>query len=377
MIYFDNSATTVVDIDVEKVMHKYHCEAYYNASSLHKFSLDVKKDIQQARQVMANAIGCYASEIYFTGSGTEADNMAISGSIRRKGNIVTSYAEHSAVLNTVMQFRSKGYEIRLCNLMSDGRIDIQHLASLVDNDTVVVTAMYVNNETGAVNDIERIVRLVKGINAQTLVMCDGVQALGKIPVDVKKLGIDFFTFSGHKIHASKGIGGLYIKNGVHINPIIHGGGQESNLRSGTEYVAGIMGMACATTKAIATMQSNSIKYAEYKSIICNRLQEIGHYVLLCPDNSVPSILAIGLEDIRSNTLLNLLEQQDVIIGLGSACNSKKGISKGIQATGLDAKYLNGIVRISFSRYNTVQDVDQLANCLVDSIKQLRRMLGLT
>lgn len=371
MHYFDNSATTKVDGEIVNIMNKYHSELYYNPSSLHKFSLNVSQEIKGARDTIARCLGCNADELTFVSCGSEANNTAIFGALHgKKGNIVVSDGEHASVLNSVQTLGSKGYEIRKCSLYADGSIDIDSLLSKIDEETALVCAMLVNNETGAINDIATISKQVKAINRKTVIMCDGVQSVGKIPVNISSLGADLFTFSGHKIHASKGIACLYVKKGVSLNPLIYGGGQEKGMRSGTEYVAGIMGFAYAVQTATGKLSENNEKYHSFRSSILDVCQKIGEYKLIC-GSGAPAIMCIAFKGIKAQILQNLLEQDEIIIGLGSACNSKKGHSKVMDAVKLDNAFLDGVVRISFSKYTDKEDVDLLCGGLQKYINQLR------
>ena len=239
--YFDNAATTRTDESLLDLIKTYNTELYFNPSALSEMSTKIFQDISRARANIAQLIGANPNEITFTSCGTEGDNMAMIGALKGfKGNIVTSRAEHSAVYNTATFLSTKGIDVRYVNLLPDGRADPDSLEKLIDENTQYVSLMHVNNETGAINDIKSLVKITKEKNRNALFICDGVQAFGKIQTNVKHLGVDFYTASGHKINAPKGIGFIFHKNGVHLSPIIRGGGQESTLRAGTENVAKII-----------------------------------------------------------------------------------------------------------------------------------------
>lgn len=374
IIYFDNAATTRVDDEVLKIMNEYQTEKYFNPSSLHAFSLAVSRDVVKAREQISTAAGCNANNLVFTSCGSEADNMILRGALKSpKGNIVTSAAEHSAVYNTSVQLKNSGYELRLAKLLPNGQVDIEDLIKLVDNETLLVSIMNVNNETGAINDVGEIARKVKKVNYNTLVMSDGVQAFGKIPVNLNDIKVDFYTFSAHKIHCTKGIGAVYAKNPNSLRPLIFGGGQEKGLRSGTENVAGIMGFGYAAQLAVANLEQNTEKFLQYKTIIKNKLSQFDGIKYICEQNCSPAILTFAVKGIKSQVLLNLLEQEGIIIGLGSACNSHNKQNRIMQAINLEKEYIEGVVRVSFSKFNTESEVVLLAEKLATHIAYLRNL----
>ena len=374
--YFDNCATTKADDDVLQILNRYHVEMYYNPSARSTFSLEVANDISAAREKIAKALGAAsASEILITSGGTEANNLAILGSLRSKrGNIVLTASEHSAVYNTVSELANRGFEVRQANVLPDGHIDVEDFLSKVDQDTLLACFMHVNNETGAVNDVRKINALVKAKNLNTLTFSDGVQAVGKIPVNLRYLGVDFYSFAGHKIHCTKGIGGLYVKNGTKLSPIIFGGGQERGLRSGTEYVGGIVALAHSVSKAVSAMEGNTSKYLEYKNIIRQALQNVPHWRENCTENVSPAIMSLAFAGIRGEVLLHMLEKYDIIVGTGSACSSKNKQSRIAKAIGLNSDYSEGMLRIGFSKYNTEEDVRFLAEKLADCVTELRKIV---
>ena len=374
--YFDNCATTKVDEDIIRILNHYHTETYYNPSARSTFSLEVANDIASAHEKIAKALGASsANEILFTSGGTEANNLAILGSLRSKhGNIVVTAAEHSAVYNTVSELANRGYDVRQANVLTDGHIDIDDFVSKVDQNTLLACFMHVNNETGAVNDVRKINSLVKAKNPTTLTFSDGVQALGKVPVNLRYLGVDFYSFAGHKIHCTKGIGGLYVKSGSKLSPILFGGGQERGLRSGTEYVGGIVALAHSVSKAIAALEENSSKYLAYKDIIRQALHDVPQWRENCTENVSPAITSLAFAGIRGEVLLHMLERYDIIVGTGSACSSKNKQSRIAKAIGLNQDYSEGMLRIGFSKYNTEEDVRFLAEKLAECVTELRKIV---
>lgn len=375
--YFDNCATTRVDDDVLQILNKFFTEMYFNPSSLNKYSLEVARYIADARSRIAIALGASSpSEIVFVSGGTEADNLALLGSPKRKNcNIVVGGAEHSAVYNTAMKLKNSGIDVRFCPVTTDGHTLTEEVAKLVDENTSLVAIMHVNNETGAVNDVKSIVSAVKKINPTALVFSDGVQAVGKIPVYLSNLGVDLYSFSGHKIHASKGTGCLYVRRRVSLNPVLTGGGQESNLRSGTEYVGGIVSLAVAVEKAVASVEEHSRAFNRFKQIIADKLQEIPMCKVNCSEDVSPAIMSVAFAKIKSEVLMHMLENSDIIVGMGSACSSKNKHSRILSAISLGKDYIEGVVRISFSKYNTEEQVRYLAEKLKENVSLLRKTMG--
>lgn len=375
--YFDNCATTRVDSDVMQIITDYATTKYFNPSARSTYSLQINNDIAISRSAIVKNLNASDGELVFTSGGTEADNLAIFGSIRSKrGNIVLSGIEHSAVYNAVQELSSKGYEVRLAKVLPDGHIDIEDYIAHVDDNTLLACFMHVSNETGAINDVRLINRMVKSRNCKVVTFVDGVQAVGKIPVNLRYLDVDLYSFAGHKIHASKGIGCLYIKKGVKLNPIVFGGGQERGLRSGTEYVGGIIGLSKAVHNAVENLNVNAEIYDNYKRIIRNGLSCIDNWKENCIYYVSPAIMSIAFADIKGEVLLHMLEQYDIIVGTGSACSSKNKHSRLSKTINLSDSYAEGVIRISFSKYNTVEEVEILAEKLALCVKELRQtMLG--
>lgn len=375
--YFDNAATTRLDGDLLPIIQKYNTEKYFNPSALSGFSAEVARDILTARENIANLIGANFDEITFVSCGSEGDNMAMLGSLKGyKGNIVTSQVEHAAVYNTAMYLKSKGVEVRFVDLLPDGRADPESLVKLVDKDTQFVCLMHVNNETGAINDIKALCQAVKNINEKCLFICDGVQSFGKIKVNVKNLGVDFFIASGHKINAPKGIGFVYHKKNIHVSPLIRGGGQENGMRAGTENVANIMTFSIAAAGAVEKIDENIPKFREIRNnildIVYQNCQDV--YVATEEDHCSPNILTLFFADIKTEVLLHMMEKFGFIFGTGSACSSKNKTGRVITALKVDRRYKEGMVRISFDKYSTVGDAREFAMCLADQVNNLQKML---
>ncbi len=375
--YFDNCATTRVDDEVAIKLQHYAQTQYFNPSARSTFSLQIANEIASSREKIAKFLGVTADEILFTSGGTESNNLAICGCLRAKrGNIVVSASEHSAVYNTVIQLKERGYEVRIANTLSDGHIDVTDFTSKIDSDTQLVCFMHVNNETGAINDVKQINAIVKQINPRAITFSDGVQAVGKIPVNIRSLGVDLYSFSGHKFHGSKGTGGLFVKKGLRLSPLVFGGGQEKGIRSGTEYVGGLVSLATALEIALSNVASNTQDFTLYKQTIRNALCDIPNWKENCIANCSPAIMSLAFADVKGEVLLHMLEQYDIIVGTGSACSSKNKQSRIAKAIGLDTNYSEGVLRISFSKYNTLEEVQLLAEKLSFCVKSLRKtMLG--
>ena len=375
--YFDNAATTRLDGDLLPIIQKYNTEKYFNPSALSGFSTEVARDILTARENIADLIGANFYEITFVSCGSEGDNMAMLGCLKGyNGNIVTSQVEHAAVYNTAMYLKSKGVEVRFVDLLPDGRADPESLVKLVDKDTQFVCLMYVNNETGAINDIKTLCQSVKKINEKCLFICDGVQSFGKIKVNVKNLGVDFFIASGHKINAPKGIGFVYHKKNIHVSPLIRGGGQENGLRSGTENVANIMAFSAAATGAVGKIDENTSKFKEIRNNILNIVYQNcqDFYVATEDEYCSPNILTLFFADIKTEVLLHMMEKYGFVFGTGSACSSKNKTSRVITSLKVNKRYKEGMVRISFDKYSTVSDAREFAKCLAECVNNLRKTL---
>ncbi|MDY5677466.1 MAG: cysteine desulfurase family protein [Eubacteriales bacterium] len=375
--YFDNAATTRLDGDLLPIIQKYNTEKYFNPSALSGFSTEVARDILTARENIADLIGANFYEITFVSCGSEGDNMAMLGCLKGyNGNIVTSQVEHAAVYNTAMYLKSKGVEVRFVDLLPDGRADPESLVKLVDKDTQFVCLMYVNNETGAINDIKTLCQSVKKINEKCLFICDGVQSFGKIKVNVKNLGVDFFIASGHKINAPKGIGFVYHKKNIHVSPLIRGGGQENGMRSGTENVANIMAFSAAATGAVGKIDENTSKFKEIRNNILNIVYQNcqDFYVATEDEYCSPNILTLFFADIKTEVLLHMMEKYGFVFGTGSACSSKNKTSRVITSLKVNKRYKEGMVRISFDKYSTVSDAREFAKCLAECVNNLRKTL---
>ena len=374
LLYFDNCATTKIDDDVLQIVSDYAKNKFFNPSARSSLSLEVSNDLAVARRQIARLVGADEDEIFFTSGGTESNNIAIlAGGKSRKGNVVVTAAEHSSVYNPVMQLAGKGYEIRIAKVLPDGHIDVDDFVNKVDENTALACFMHVNNETGAINDVRRINALVKQHAPKCQTLSDGVQAVGKIPVNIHSLGVDFYSMSGHKIHGSKGSGFLYVRRGTKCNPLVFGGGQEHGMRSGTEFVGGQIALATALAKA--TKLVNDPIFADLRNTVTDKLQQVANYKILCNTDNTPRILTAAFADIKGEVLVHMLEKYNIVVGTGSACSSANKQSRVAKAIGLEPRYTEGIIRISFTDGITVVDADFLADKLVQCVAELRKTMG--
>ncbi len=378
MIYLDNSATTKPCESAIKAAEKAMCEAWGNPSSLHRLGVEAESIINETRLKIADILGCREDELFFTGSGTEANNMAIIGaaeSLKRRGNkIVTTSVEHPSVLNTCKFLQENGFEVTYIKPQNDGHILASDILNAVDDKTVLVTVMLVNNETGCVFPIKEVAEGLKEMRSKALLHTDCVQAFGKMEIDVSELGIDLLTASGHKIHGPKGIGFLYKRKGLNnLKPIIHGGGQERNLRSGTESVPLIAALGGAVDELNITASLKAMKKLHAYAV--ERLGGLDGVVINTPDRDIlPYIINISVIGYRSETLLHFLEQHDIFVSSGSACAKGKG-SYVLTEMGLNADLTDSALRISFSKNNTFEDIDSLCEALTIAQATLRRKQG--
>lgn len=373
--YFDNCATTKVDDNIANILLKYSTEKYFNPSARSSYSLDISNDINQAREKVVTLLGAQDYNVYFTSGGTESDNIGIFCALKgKKGNIVVTPSEHSAVYNAVLELQNRGYEVRQAAVLEDGHIDISDFLSKIDNQTLLACFMHVNNETGAVNDVKQLTKVIHSLNANTVCFSDGVQAVGKIPVNLGDLDIDIYTFSGHKFHGSKGTGAILVKKSIHPNSLVFGGGQEKGIRSGTEFVGGIVALAEALRFSSENISTNTRNFIYFKTIIRDGLSDIDGWRENCTSNCSPAIMSLAFANIKGEVLLHMLENFEIVVGTGSACSSKNKQSRIAKAINLPQNYSEGLLRISFSKYNTSEEVRFLSEKLKDCTLQLRKTM---
>jgi len=377
IIYFDNNATTKVAEEVLEEMRPLFCELYGNPSSMHTFGGQIGRKIRHARQQVADLLGCDSSEIIFTSCGTESDNAAIKGTLAavpNKRKIITTRVEHPAVLTVCRELENHSYTVVELAVDKQGQIDLAELEEQIDDDTALVTIMYANNETGVVFPIEKIAELVK--TKGTVFHTDAVQVVGKIPLNLSKSKIDLLSLSGHKLHAPKGVGVLYVRKGTRISPFMLGGHQEAGRRAGTENVPGIVGLgkACELAAKNIEQENQRVKYLRDKlenSILQN-----------CPqcrlngdkDNRLPNTTNLSFEYIEGEAILLMLDKYGICASSGSACTSGSlEPSHVLRAMGVPFTAAHGSVRFSLSRYNTEKEVDYTIKKMPEIVNKLRQL----
>ncbi len=371
--YLDNSATTCVsEAAAQKAMELMRIN-FANPSSLHSMGFSASKELESAREIVAKAVGADSAEVYFTSGGTEANNLAIMGAVKarkRAGNkIITTAFEHSSVHETMLELQKDGFEVVFIKPDSTGCINAQDVIDAVDSKTILVSIMFINNETGAINPIREIAACAKRKNPNVIVHTDAVQAFGKTEVKVSKLFVDLLTLSGHKIHAPKGVGALYVKKGVRILPKTFGGKQEKKLRPGTEALPLIGALGVAVQELDIVKSTETVK--ALKTYLTEKLSSLEDITINSPENSTPYILNFSVKGIRSETMLHHLAAQGVYVSSGSAC-SKGGKSHVLSALGLEDNTADSAIRVSFCKHNTIHDCDALITEIKDGIENLAR-----
>ncbi|MBI4685183.1 MAG: cysteine desulfurase NifS [Nitrospirae bacterium] len=375
-IYFDNNATTNIAPEVLNEMLPYLREFYGNPSSMHTFGGQLHRKIEEARQKVAKLIGAEPEEIIFTSCGTESDNAAIMSaaeSFPNKRHIVTSRVEHPAVLNFCKHLARKGYRVTYIPVTKHGQINMDELLKALDEDTLIVSLMYANNETGVIFPIAEIVDFLK--EKGILLHTDAVQAVGKVPIDISKMPVDMLSLSGHKLHAPKGVGALYVRKGTRFHPYIIGGHQEHGRRAGTENVASI----AALGKACELAGENLYKEMQYLKGLRDKIENA--LLKLCPNtiingdtnNRLPNTTNISFEYVEGEAILLRLNEFGICASSGSACTSGSlEPSHVLRAMGVPATAIHGSIRFSLSRYNTEAEVDKVIEVMPAIIKELRQ-----
>ena len=366
--YLDNAATTKVCDEAAQAALAAMTENYGNPSSTHTKGREANRLLEKARKQVSAALGCTPGELIFTSCGSESDNWAIingAEAMRRRGkHIISSAVEHDAVRRSLDELESRGFEVTRLAPDEKGGVSLDSVVSALRDDTILVSLMLVNNETGAVTDISSIARAVKKACPAVLVHTDAVQGFMKVPFSAKTLGADMISISGHKIHAPKGIGALYIKNGVKLKPFIVGGSQENGRRAGTEAMPQIAAFGAACEIAQAGMAENIARMQSLRERAVQRLsREIPELVLI--GGGSPHILSISLPGWRSEVLMNYLEAKEVYVSRSSACK-KGGRSHVLEAMGLSSRVIDGAVRIGLSRFTTEKDIDALCAALKEA-----------
>lgn len=377
-IYMDNAATTRVTEPIIKAILPYLGEVYGNPSSIHSYGREARKAIEAARRQVADAIGANSNEVYFTGCGTESDNWAIRGAAyarRAKGrHIITSAIEHHAVLHTCMQLEKEGFEVTYLPVDEDGLVDPEDLEKAIRPDTTLVTIMTANNEIGTIEPIEALAQIARAHGV--LFHTDAVQAIGSIQFDVHQMGIDMLSLSGHKFHAPKGIGALYVRSGLKIDRLMNGGAQERNQRPGTENLAGIVGLGKAIEFASARIEAHNAVLTKMRDHLINRILAEIPYTRLngAREKRLSGNVNISFQYIEGEALLLSLDLKGIAGSSGSACTSGSlDPSHVLLAIGLPHEIAHGSLRLSLSEENTIEECDYVVDSLKEIVQKLRDM----
>lgn len=375
MIYLDNAATTKPSEKAFERATIYVTEKFYNPSALYKEGFAVQSELKKARSALLSKVADESAfELVFTSCGSESDNQAIF-SFARRGNAVTTAGEHSAVSATFQELKTRGVaEPRFAPLNKDGSVNVEKLLALVDDKTSFVSVMHVNNEIGAINDVNQIAKLVKAKNPRVIFHSDGVQAYGKLPFKLAK-EVDLYSVSAHKIGGLKGVGALIKRKSLVLPAYIIGGGQENGRRSGTENTFGIMQFVYAAEEKFATIKDDYTRLSEYRERLWSALDK-DVYTRLSTENGTPYILSVSAVGLRGEVLLHMANDKGLIIGTGSACssNAKNRYSKVILACGYDEKTADGVLRLSFSPSTTEEDIERAAQILNEIGNDLKKRM---
>lgn len=382
-VYLDNSATTKVYPQVAELMTKVMCEDYGNPSSLHRKGVEGERYVRYARETLAKLLKVSEKEILFTSGGTESDNMAIIGCAmannRRGRHLITTRIEHPAVLQTMHYLESQGFRVTYLPVDKTGRVRLEDLQKAITPETILVSMMLVNNEIGSIQPIEEAGALIKRMNPNILFHVDAVQGFGKMKIYPKRMNIDLLSVSSHKIHGPKGVGFLYVGERVKIMPISYGGGQQKNMRSGTENVPGIAGMTMAAELAYENLEEDVNRLYGLKEYFIQGVTKLeGIQINGLPEDgnlrrTAPHVVSVSIAGVRSEVLLHALEDKGIYISAGSACASNKPqTSETLKAIGLQREYWDSTIRFSFSVLTTKEEIDYTLQVMYDMIPMLRK-----
>ena len=372
LIYLDNAATTRIYPEVADLIAEESKNDFFNPSALYKPSVALSVKIKNARESIKSALHAGDGELYFTSGGSEGDNTALFCTRKPKGSrIIVGLGEHDAIINGAAQLAQQGYDVVYAPINADGSVNVEEFKNLLTPNVALVSIMHVSNETGAINDIARLCKLTKKVAPNAVFHSDGVQAFGKIKVNLRALGVDLYTISAHKIHGPKGIGALYVKKGTPIKPLIYGGGQEKGFRSGTENAPSILGFAKAVEICMENFDFDFAKKAAFKAQLKEKLlSEIDDVQIISGDeNFAPNILTVAFKDVRGEVLLHDIEDDGILVGIGSACSSHHE-SRFKSLLGLDENHKDGIIRFSISYENDENDIDFIVGRIKSSLEKL-------
>lgn len=373
IFYLDNAATTKMFDDVKEKSGKFLNDDFYNPSAVYKQSVDVRREVENSRNKLLDFLGGLSDDkLIFTGSATEANNMVIFSQRNFAGKkYLFGAGEHPSVKECAKELEKRGYNVLFVPLDKSGRIDEEKYKQMLDSNVVFVSVQHVSNETGAVNNIKRLVSLAKKANPNVKFHSDGVQAFMKFPIDVQDLGVDYYTISAHKIGGAKGVGALYVKKGSKISPVVFGGGQEDGLRSGTENVFGIVSFALAAEKMNADMKQNFEKVSKMREELLSELSKVGVNYVVHGESGVPHTMNIMLEkSIRGETLVHALERRGILLSTGSACSATKHLNSTLEAMGVPNSEILASERISIGAYMDF-DAKLIAKIIKEEIDKLK------
>ncbi|MDR1465470.1 MAG: cysteine desulfurase [Oscillospiraceae bacterium] len=373
-VYLDNSATTPLCPEAVAAMEEELTAQWGNPSSLHRVGLEAGQLLAESRRAIATRLSCDPTEVIFTSGGTEGNNLAILGAahaLRRRGRrIVTSSVEHSSVTESTRELASRGFEVINLPVDRSGRVSEQDLMRAVNGETILVSLMAVNSEVGTMEPVEAMRRAVQMNRAPALIHCDAVQAFGKLPVIPSRLGVDLLTVSSHKIHGPKGVGALYVRRGVRLQPLVYGGGQEGKLRPGTEPMPAIAGFAAAA-RALPNPNQALERVTPLRDRLVQGLLAMNGVRVNSPQNALPYVINFSVPGLRSEPMLNFLSERGIYVSSGSACSKGKK-SRVLQAMGLSDAEVASALRVSLSRYTTWEEIDALLYGLGEALAVLTR-----
>lgn len=371
--YFDNSATTKPCDEAVRAVMTAMTEAWGNPSALHRLGTEAHRRVEGARLSVARALGAEPDRVFFTAGGTEADNWAVFSAARKLGkrgkHIITTQVEHHAILHPMQELEAQGFEVTYLAPEGDGTVSLEALRAALRPDTILVSVMMVNNEVGALMPIQSMAKLTHRVAPNALFHTDAVQGFLKVPFRAGTLDADLITVSSHKIHGPKGAGALYIRKGLSLPPLIHGGGQESGLRSGTEAVPNILGFGAACEAALPTLREDLAHEIKLKERIRAGLLAI-EGVVLNGAQTAPHIVSFSIPGVRSQGIINCLQDREVYVSAGSAC-AKGHRSHVLEAMGVAPKVIDGSVRASLSRFTTEEEADALIEAVAEAVQRLR------
>lgn len=378
-VYLDNSATTRCFDEVAGLMTKIMCEDYGNPSSLHRKGVQAEQYIRYAQETIAKNLKVSEKEIFFTSGGTESDNLAIRGcayaNCRSGRHLITTQIEHPAILQTMKHLEEDGFRVTYLPVDAEGCIRLEDLQRAITGETILVSIMHTNNEIGSLQPVAEAGALIKRMNPRILFHVDAVQGFGKFRIYPKKMHIDLLSVSGHKIHGPKGVGFLYVDEKVKIKPIVFGGGQQGGIRSGTENVSAIAGMAKAVEMIYGNLDREVERLYELKEAFVSGVLQIpgvtvnGH----AGRDGAPHVVSVSIRDVRSEVMLHALEDKGIYVSAGSACSARKPQpSATLQAIGMDKSLLGSTIRFSFSTFTTMEEINYTLQVMCDIIPVLRR-----